>query len=101
ADIVAENWIPLAEYERQLRAKEEALERVAALQGEVADLRARIEQRIKDVPRLKGVIRTAMARLIVDTQEKHVREEWATVLLGRIQAAREILNSEAGVDAKA
>jgi hypothetical protein len=101
AGLVAETWVPLSEYDRQVRAKEEAQERVAELQREVADLRARIEKRIKDVPRLKATIRTAMARLIVDTREKHVREEWAVVLLNRIQAAREILNAEAGVDAEA
>lgn len=101
AETVAETWVPLGEYDRQVRTKEEAQERVAELQREVADLRARIEQRIKDVPRLKATIRAAMARLIVDTREKHVREEWALVLLNRIQAAREILNSEAGVDARA
>jgi len=102
AGLVSETWVPLSEYDRQVRLKEEAQERVAELQNEVADLRARIEQRIKDVPRLKGAIRNAMARLIVDTQEKHVREEWALVLLQRIQAAREILKSEAGgVDAQA
>ena len=95
ADIVAETWVPLAEYERQVRAKEEALERVEELQREVADLRERIEQRIQDVPRLKAVIRAALARLIVDTSEKHVKEEWALVLLKRIETAREILKTEA------
>jgi uncharacterized protein with ATP-grasp and redox domains len=95
ADIVAEKWVPLLEYERQVRAKEEALERVEELQREVLDLRARIEERIKDVPRLKAVIRAALARLIVDTSEKHVKEEWALVLLKRIEAARDILKTEA------
>jgi hypothetical protein len=95
ADIVAETWVPLPEYERQVRAKEEALERVEELQREVADLRERIEQRIQDVPRLKAVIRAALARLIVDTSEKHVKEEWALVLLKRIETAREILKTEA------
>jgi hypothetical protein len=98
AGLVAETWVPLSEYDRQVRAKDEAQERVAELQREVADLRARIEERIKDVPRLKAVIRAALSRLIVDTREKHVREEWALVLLKRIQAARDILKSEAGVD---
>lgn len=101
ADIVAETWVPFAEYDRQVRAKEEALERVAEQQREIENLRARIEQRIQDVPRLKAVIRTALARLIVDTSEKHVKEEWALVLLKRIETAREILKSEVGVDAKA
>ncbi|HEX6513226.1 MAG TPA: hypothetical protein VF157_13060, partial [Chloroflexota bacterium] len=95
ADTVAETWVPLSEYERQVRAKEEALERVAELQREVVDLRARIEQRIKDVPRLKAVIRAALSRLVLDTSEKHVKEEWALVLLKRIEAARDILKSEA------
>jgi len=95
ADIVAESWVPLPEYERQVRGKEEALERVEELQREVADLRERIEQRIQDVPRLKAVIRAALARLIVDTSEKHVKEEWALVLLKRIETAREILKTEA------
>jgi Asp-tRNA(Asn)/Glu-tRNA(Gln) amidotransferase B subunit len=102
ADIVAETWVPFAEYDRQVRAKEEALERVEEQQREIVDLRARIEQRIQDVPRLKAVIRSAAARLIVDTAEKHVKEEWALVLLKRIEAARDILKSESGgVDAKA
>ena len=101
ADIVAETWVPFAEYDRQVRAKEEAQERVEEQQREIEDLRARIEQRIQDVPRLKAVIRTALARLIVDTSEKHVREEWALVLLKHIEMARDILKSETGVDAKA
>jgi len=92
---VAEKWVPLLEYERQVRAKEEALERVEELQREVLDLRARIEERIKDVPRLKAVIRAALTRLIVDTSEKHVKEEWALVLLKRIEAARDILKTDA------
>ena len=94
ADIVAEAWVPLGEYERQVRAKDEALERVEELQREVLDLRARIEQRIQDVPRLKAVIRAALARLVVDTSEKHVKEEWALVLLKHIESARDILNTE-------
>jgi len=103
ADIVAETWVPFAEYDRQVRAKEEALERVEEQQREILDLRARIEQRIQDVPRLKAVIRAALVRLIVDTSEKHVKEEWALVLLKHIETARDILKSEAGggVDAKA
>lgn len=103
AETVAETWVPLLEYERQVQAKEEALERIDELTREVADLRARIEQRIQEVPRLKAVIRAALARLVVDTSEKHVREEWALVLLKRIEVAREILSSEAapGIDAKA
>ena len=102
ADIVAEAWVPLVEYERQVRAKEEALERVEEQQREILDLRARIEQRIQDVPRLKAVIRAALARLIVDTSEKHVKEEWALVLLKHIETARDILKSESGgVDARA
>jgi len=99
ADIVAETWVPWPEYERQIRAKEEALERVEEQQREIVDLRA--EQRIQDVPRLKAVIRAALVRLIVDTSEKHVKEEWALVLLKHIETARDILKSEAGVDAKA
>lgn len=94
ADIVAEGWVPLTEYERQVLYKEEAQERVEELKRENADLRARIEQRLKDVPRLRAVLRAAVARLIVDTQEKHVKEEWAVVLLRRIEAARDILRSE-------
>ncbi|HLG72118.1 MAG TPA: hypothetical protein VK009_17000 [Chloroflexota bacterium] len=103
AEIVAETWVPLAEYEHQVQAKDEALERIEELTKEVADLRARIEHRIQEVPRLKAVIRAALARLIVDTSEKHVKEEWGLVLLKRIEAAREILKSEStpGVDAKA
>jgi Asp-tRNA(Asn)/Glu-tRNA(Gln) amidotransferase B subunit len=101
ADLIAENWVPLMEYERQVQAKEEALERIEELQREINDLRARIEQRIKDVPRLKGVIRSALTRLVVDTSEKHVKEEWAVVLLKRMEAARDILRSEAAIDAKA
>lgn len=101
ADIVAETWVPWAEYDREVRAKEEALERVAEQQREIVDLRARIEQRIQDVPRLKAVIRAAMARLIVDSAEKHVKEEWALVLLKHMEAARDILQSESGVDASA
>jgi hypothetical protein len=101
ADIVADSWVPLLEYERQVQAKEEALERIEELQREIVDLRARIEQRIQDVPRLKAVIRAALARLIVDTSEKHVKEDWALVLLKRMEAAREILKSEAGVDSTA
>lgn len=100
ADVVAETWVPLAEYERQVHLKDETQERLEELQRENADLRARIEQRIKDVPRLKAVIRAALARLIVDTSEKHVREEWAVLLLQRIEAARDILHSEAGIDAR-
>ncbi|GEM_PF-3370944 len=95
AEIVAESWVPLQEYERQARARDEAEERVRELQRETADLRARIEQRIQDVPRLKAIIRAALARLIVDTREKHVPEEWARVLLKRIESARDILRSEA------
>ncbi|MHB8618156.1 MAG: hypothetical protein ACYDAG_01070 [Chloroflexota bacterium] len=94
ADIVAESWVPLAEHERQLRLKEEAQERVEELQRENADLRRRIEQRIQDVPRLKAVIRAALTRLSVDTAERHIREDWALLLLKRINAAREILQSE-------
>jgi hypothetical protein len=101
ADIVAETWVPLAEYERQVHQKEEAQERVQELLRETADLRARIEQRIQDVPRLKAVIRATLARLIVDTSEKHVKEEWGPVLLKRMEAAREILRSEATLDEKA
>ncbi len=103
AETVAETWVPLAEYERQVQAKDEALERIMELEKEILDLRKRIEQRIQEVPRLRAVIRAAIARLIVDTSEKHVKEEWALVLLKRIEVAREILSSEAasGVDAKA
>ena len=96
ANIVAESWVPLTEYERQVLYKDEALERIEELRRENAQLRARIEQRIKDVPRLRAVIRSALARLIVDTGEKHVKEEWALVLLRRIEAARELLRSELG-----
>ncbi|HUZ78093.1 MAG TPA: hypothetical protein VMV93_10990 [Chloroflexota bacterium] len=94
ADIVAENWVPLEEYERQVRYKDEALERVVELRAENADLRARIEQRIQEVPRLKAVIRAAVGRLMVDKTEKHIREEWASLLLRHIEAAREILQGE-------
>jgi hypothetical protein len=37
----------------------------------------------------------------VDTSEKHVKEEWGPVLLKRMEAAREILRSEATLDEKA
>ena len=98
ANIVAESWVPLTEYERQVLYKDEALARIEELRRETVTLRARIEQLIKDVPRLRAVIRSALARLIVDTQEKHVREEWGVVLLRRMEAARDILRSEAGSD---
>jgi hypothetical protein len=101
ADLVAEHWAPLQEYERQVVAKEGALERIEQLEREVASLKAAIEQTKEDVPRLKGVIRTALTRLNVDTSEKHVKEEWAVVLLKRMEAAREVLKSETGVDARA
>ena len=101
ADNVAESWVPLSEYERQVRAKEQALERIEELERQIVDLRARLEKSIQDLPRLKGVIRAALARLVVDTSEKHVKEEWAVVLLKHMETAREILKSEAGIDAKA
>ena len=94
AEVVAESWVPLTEYERQVLYKEEALARIEELQRETARLRDRIDDLIKDVPRLKGVIRAALARLVLDTREKHAREEWAVVLLRRIEAARDILRSE-------
>ena len=94
ANLVAESWVPLTEYERQVLYKEEAQALVDELRRENAQLRSRIEQALKDVPRFKAVIRAALARLIVDTQEKHVHEDWGLVLLRRIEAARDILRSE-------
>lgn len=102
AEIVAENWVPLDEFERQVLLKEQAQARVAELKRENADLQARIEQRIQEIPRLRAVIRSAVARLIVDSSEKHVREEWAVLLLRHIEAARELLQAElSSVDERA
>jgi hypothetical protein len=94
ANIVSESWVPLTEYERQVLYKEEAEALVEELRRENAQLRARVEQALKDVPGLKSTIRAALARLVVDTQEKHVKEEWAVVLLRRMEAARDILSGE-------
>lgn len=94
AEMVAAKWVPLDEFERQVLYKEEAEERIQELQKENADLRARIEQRVHELPRLKAIIRSALTRLAVDTQEKHVPEDWAVILLRRIESAREILKAE-------
>src|SRR5581483_8275016 len=100
AELTAQTWVPLGEYERQVHLREQAEQRVRELQRDVANLNSRLDQNTKDVQRLKAVVRAALARLILDTQEKHVREEWAVLLLKRIELARDILGSEA-VDAPA
>ena len=100
ANIVAESWVPLTEYERQVLYKEEAEALVEELRRENAQLRNRIEQALKDVPRLRSTLRAALARLVLDTEEKHVKEEWAVVLLRRLEAARDVLSAELDVEPK-
>jgi len=101
ADMVAETWVPLGEYQRQVLQKEEALERIQQLQRENANMRDRTEKSAQELGKLRAAVRLALGRLIVGTAEKHVKEEWGPVLLKRIEAAREILRAESGVDASA